>query len=195
MSGIAEINMRRGRLVLVVVVIMSVAVCAWAWARSAATVPLAPTAVLKVDTSLPGNEFAPGAVGLGTEAKELGTGHLTAARTGLVRLMRLLGPSVLRIGGNSVDLSWCDQQRRTISSLGNQHGHAGRSLALQGLLTATGWKVLLGVDLVTSNRPGRLRRPTMRRRFSAAACWASRSATSQTRSAARNRNSVLQATT
>ncbi len=67
-----------GRRVLAVLVVMLAAVCAWVWARSAASVPLAPTAVLRVDTSRPGNEFDPGAVGLSTEALELSTGHLSA---------------------------------------------------------------------------------------------------------------------
>lgn len=40
-----------------------------------------------------------------------------------------------------VDESW-----RTASRLGDKHRHAGHLSALRGLLAATGWRVLLGVD-------------------------------------------------
>jgi len=144
---VVGLKLSRGWCALAVLTVMLAAVGTWAWARSTAGAQLAPTAVLRVDTNRPGNEFAPGAVGLGTEAEELRTGHLTAARTGLVRLMQLLGSSVLRIGGNSVDLSWWTSSGETPPAWATNTVTPANLSVLRGLLTATGWRVLLGVDL------------------------------------------------
>jgi hypothetical protein len=141
------IKISRGRRVLAVLVVVLAAVCAWAWSQSAATVSLAPTAVLRVDTSRPGNEFAPGAVGLSTEAAELGTGRLSNQNHRLVRLMRMLGPSVLRIGGNSVDFSWWTSSGEPPPPWAIDTVTPADLSTLRGLLTAAGWRVLLGVDL------------------------------------------------
>jgi hypothetical protein len=146
LSGIAGIKIRRGCRMLGVFVVMLAATCAWAWAQSARTVPLAPAAVLRIDISQPGNEFAPGAVGLSVDTRELGTGNLTAERYRLVRLMRLLGPSVLRIGGDGVDLSWWTSSDEPPPSWATSAVTPGDLSVLHGLLTATGWRVLLGVD-------------------------------------------------
>jgi hypothetical protein len=110
-------------------------------------VSLARRAVLRVDTSQPGSELAPGAVGLSVEARELGSGRLSAVHPSLVRLMRLLGPSVLRIGGNSVDLSWWTSTAESPPTWALDTITPADLRALRGLLTATGWQVLLGVDL------------------------------------------------
>jgi hypothetical protein len=137
----------RGRRVLAVLIAMLAAACTWVWARSAAVVPPTPTAILRVDTEHPGPAFARGAVGLSVDANELGTGHLNADHPGLVRLMRLLGPSVLRIGGSSVDLSWWTSTGEPRPSWATNTATPGDLSALRGLLRATGWRVLLGVDL------------------------------------------------
>ena len=86
-------------------------------------------------------------MGLSTEASELETDHLSAAHDRLVRLMRLLGPSVLRIGGNSVDLSWWDSDGEPPPPWATSTVTPADLATLRGLLTATGWRVLLGVDL------------------------------------------------
>jgi hypothetical protein len=78
LSRMAPVKLPRGR-ALAVASVALVAACTWAWARSNASVPLAPTAVLSVDTSQPGNEFGPGAVGLSMEARELSSGRLSAS--------------------------------------------------------------------------------------------------------------------
>src|SRR5580704_11310606 len=96
----------RYRRVPVVLAVLLAGACSWLWARSGATVPPTTAAVLTVDVAKPGAMFRSGAVGLSTETRELGSGRLSAKDWGLARLMRLLGPATLRIGGNSVDLSW-----------------------------------------------------------------------------------------
>jgi hypothetical protein len=137
----------RGRRLLAVLIVTLAAACAWVWTRSAATLPPTPTAVLRVDTKQPGNAFDLGAVGLSVDANELGTGHLSADHPSLVRLMRLLGPAVLRIGGSSVDLSWWTSTGEPPPAWATNTATPRDLYALRGLLHATGWRVLLGVDL------------------------------------------------
>lgn len=134
----------RGSIIVPVIVLMVAG--AWIWARSAASVSLAPQAILRIDTSRPGYEFEAGAVGLSTETSELTTGRLSAAHYRLVRLMRLLGPSVLRIGANSVDFSWWTSNGEPSPSWATSTVTPADLSVLRGLLTATGWRVLLGVD-------------------------------------------------
>jgi hypothetical protein len=137
----------RGRRVLAVLVGMLAAACTWVWARSTATVPPAPTPILTVDANRPGSPFDLGAVGLSVDANELGTDHLSANDRGLVRLMRLLGPSVLRIGGSSVDLSWWTSSGESPPPWATNTVTPADLAVVRGLLHATGWQVLLGVDL------------------------------------------------
>ena len=146
MSGI---KVQRGRRVLAVLVVVAAAACAcaWAWGRSAATVGSASTAVLTVDTSRPGHDFAVGAVGLSMGTQELSSGHLSTVHARLVRLMRLLGPSVLRIGAGTVDFSWWTSDGEPPPSWATSTVTPADLSALRELLTVTGWRVLLGVDL------------------------------------------------
>jgi hypothetical protein len=108
---------------------------------------VAPTAVLKVNPTKLGVMFRPGAVGLSVEAEELSTGRLSAAHLRLVRLMRLLGPSLLRVGGNSVDFSWWTSRAEPAPSWATSTVTPSDLIALRELLSATGWQALLGVDL------------------------------------------------
>ena len=61
--------------------------------------------------------------------------------------MRLLGPSVLRIGGDSVDVSWWTSRGEAPPPWAANTVTPADISALSGLLAATGWRVLLGVDL------------------------------------------------
>ncbi len=117
------------------------------WSSVTASVPLAPTVFLKVDTRHPGYMFKLGAVELSLEAAELSTDHLAASHHRLVRLMRLLGPSVLRLGGDSVDSSWWTSSGEPAPAWATNTVTPAALSALRELLTATGWRVLLGVDL------------------------------------------------
>lgn len=139
----------RGRRVLAVVVFVFVfAACAWVWGRSTGTLSRATsTTILSVDTKQPGNAFDLGAIGLSIDANELGTNHLSATHTSLVRLMRLLGPSVLRIGGSSVDLSWWTSTGEPPPPWATNTVTPTDLVALRGLADATRWRVLLGVNL------------------------------------------------
>lgn len=145
----------RSRGVLVVLVIILAAGCTWVWTRSAASVPTRsatstspmPTAVLRLDTSRPGNYFEEGAVGLSADTVDLNGGRRNADHPSLIRLMRLLGPSVLRIGGGSVDSSWWTSNGESPPAWATNTVTPADLSALRRLLAATGWRVLLGVDL------------------------------------------------
>lgn len=132
---------------LVICTVLLVAACACMFAQSDATGASTSDAVLRLYLKRPGDEFGAGAVGLSTETRELSTGRLSARHASLVRLMRLLGPSVLRIGGNSVDASWWSSTGEPPPSWASATVTPADLSALGGLLTQTGWRVLLGVDL------------------------------------------------
>lgn len=119
----------------------------WVFGRSAGTTSPAATATLVLDTKHPGYMFEHGALGLSVDANELQTGHLSARDHKLVRLMRMLGSSVLRIGGTSVDVSWWTSRGEPAPAWATNTVTPASLRVLRGLIRATGWRVLLGVDL------------------------------------------------
>jgi hypothetical protein len=106
----------------------------------------APEITVRVDPasqSQVGRDFA----GFSYEKDRVGARMFNARNSDLVRLFRLLGPSLLRIGGNLVDMTtW------------NPDGPGGRAeevtpadvreLAL--FAKATGWKIVYGINLKTN---------------------------------------------
>lgn len=102
--------------------------------------------VLTVQRSHPGGGFAPGAVGLSIEARELATLDLSASDEPLVAMMRLLGPGVLRIGGISLDDSWWTSDGEPAPTWAKSTITPTDVDRLDGLLAATGWRTILGVD-------------------------------------------------
>ncbi|MET9632329.1 glycosyl hydrolase family protein [Lentzea sp. NPDC006480] len=90
-----------------------------------------------------GKDFA----GFSYEKDRVGARMFNARNTDLVRLFRLLGPSLLRIGGNLVDMTtW------------NPAGTGGKSTEvtpadiqeLSLFAKATGWKIVYGINLKTN---------------------------------------------
>lgn len=131
---------------MVVVLAATLIAATWAWARPVAGVRPPSTPTLHIGVKHPGNEFGLGAVGLSTEALELARGRLDAGSSSLVSLMRLLGPSVLRIGGLTVDSSWWTSKGERAPRWATNTITPSDLSILQRLLSATGWRVLLGVD-------------------------------------------------
>jgi hypothetical protein len=89
----------------------------------------------------------PGFVGFSYEKDRIGAGVFDPGNHALVSLFRLLGPSVLRVGGNLVDIvNW------------NPHGGGGSAhevapadvQRLAAFLRATGWTALYGINLKTN---------------------------------------------
>jgi hypothetical protein len=89
----------------------------------------------------------PGFVGFSYEKDRLGAGLFDPGDRGLVNLFRMLGPSVLRVGGNLVDMvNW------------NAAGAGGSAAEIAppdvtrfaAFLRATGWTALYGINLKTN---------------------------------------------
>ena len=115
-------------------------------AASAATVRAATPVTVTVSQASNAHVGA-GFAGFSYEKDRVGAGLFDAHDTNLVNLFRLLGPSVLRIGGNLVDIvNW------------NPGGSGGSAkeiapadvTKLAGFLQATGWKVIYGINLKTN---------------------------------------------
>jgi hypothetical protein len=95
--------------------------------------------------------LGPGFVGLSYEKTHLTDGYLAASNAPLVALFQLLGPSILRLGGNSVDLSsW--QASAPPGSAGKVSTTIGTADvdALAGFMSAAGWTALYGVNFGTN---------------------------------------------
>ena len=86
-------------------------------------------------------------VGLSYEKSKLSQPLFSGSNANLIGLFKRLGPSLLRIGGNSVDeTNWSP------TGPGQTSGETAPSdvNALAGFLSATGWDVLYGVNLAQS---------------------------------------------
>lgn len=88
--------------------------------------------------------IAPGFAGLSYEKSMLSQGLFTPGNSNLIALFQRLGPSVLRVGGNSVDrTTWAAQ------GAGGVAGQVAPSdvKALAAFVKAAGWQCLYGVNL------------------------------------------------
>lgn len=103
--------------------------------------------VLHIERRDRGDKFEPGAIGLSIEASELASGGIDARNRSLVELMRLLGPGVLRIGGDSLDDSWWTADREPAPAWAKSVVTPADLIRLGGLLEAAGWRAILGVNL------------------------------------------------
>ena len=91
--------------------------------------------------------IGPGFAGLSYEKSQMANPFFSPQNTDAIGLFKLIGPSLLRIGGNSVDkTTWMPNGR------GRASGQVAPSDidALAGFLKATGWQVLYGTNLATS---------------------------------------------
>ena len=111
-------------------------------------------ATLNVDPSHPELRFSTRAVGLSVEADEIATQDLSPTHSTLVRLMRLLGPGVLRLGGDSLDYSWWTAFGESAPAWATSVVTPSDLIELDKLLVATNWSVILGLDLAHFD-PGR----------------------------------------
>jgi hypothetical protein len=102
------------------------------------------TAASMTIASIPAGTLSPGFIGLAYEKQSLTTPLFTGAGGDLIGLFQRLGPSVLRMGGTSVDQSiW------TPDGKGQTAGQIAPSDvdALAAFLRAAGWTCIYGVNL------------------------------------------------
>ena len=110
--------------------------------------PSGPTtaATLSISATVAGT-IAPAFAGLSYEKSSMAVPRFAPGNTDLIGMFTGLGPSLLRIGGNSVDeTQWAP------NGAGRTAGEVAPSDidALAGFLDACGWRVLYGVNLATS---------------------------------------------
>ena len=112
--------------------------------------PLAGTVVVDRGTTV--GQIVPGFVGLSYEKSSLRGGLFRGDNAALVALFKLLGPSILRVGGNSVDETVWQP-----ADAGAPSGDAGTPTItpadvdnLAAFAKAAGWTVLYGVNMKTS---------------------------------------------
>ena len=114
--------------------------------RQAAKIATQQTILTVTPTHL-GSMFAPGAIGLSIETGRLATQDLSANHDSLAALMRMLGPGVLRIGGNTLDYSWWTSKSEAPPEWATSVIVPSDLLTLRSLLASTHWRTILGVDL------------------------------------------------
>jgi len=116
-------------------------------AAAAQTAPHAGTPVAVTVSAASAGRVGSGFAGFSYEKDRIGAGLFDAGDTGLVKLFRLLGPSVLRVGGNLGDIvAW------------NPGGAGGSTTEIApadvtkfaAFLRATGWKAIYGINLKTN---------------------------------------------
>jgi hypothetical protein len=92
--------------------------------------------------------IGPGFAGLSYEKSHINDGFFTPTNTDLIGLFKLLGPSVLRVGGNSVDKTTWSQ-----TGTGDTTGIIAPAdvTALEGFMKATGWTLIYGVNMAADN--------------------------------------------
>lgn len=95
------------------------------------------------DTGVPLN---PSFVGLSYEKQELTTSLFSTANTPMIRLFRMIGPAVLRVGGGTADLTnWNGLSSKTPITPSEVDSFASFMRALP-----ENWKVLYGINLETN---------------------------------------------
>jgi len=107
--------------------------------------PVTPVTVTVTDTAM--GVIGPAFAGLSYEKAQMANPFFSPQNANAIELFRLIGPSLLRIGGNSVDrTTWMPDRR------GRTSGQVAPSDidALAGFLSATGWQVVYGVNLAQS---------------------------------------------
>jgi uncharacterized protein (TIGR03437 family) len=103
-------------------------------------------ATITVTTAVTG-AIGPGFAGLSYEKSQMAKPFFSPQNADAIGLFKLIGPSLLRIGGNSVDeTTWMP------AGAGLTSGQVAPSDidALAGFLKATGWQVLYGTNLAQS---------------------------------------------
>ena len=115
---------------------------------SAQPMPSGPltVATVTVNTTVTG-VIGPAFAGFSYEKSQMANSFFSPTNANAIGLFKRVGPSLLRIGGNSVDkTTW------VANGAGRKSGQVAPSDidALAGFLKATGWQVLYGTNLGTS---------------------------------------------
>lgn len=121
------------------VTLAAAGICAGAAPASAATT------VVSITQTTTGTSLATSSPGLSYEASDLALPAFTSGN--LAGYLKTLGPSVMRIGGNTVDETYWTSKGETPPSWSIATITPAGLTALNTLAKAGGWKVILGVNL------------------------------------------------
>jgi len=102
-------------------------------------------AVITISSSATGTNLTDGSLGLSFEASDLALPGFTSGN--LAAYLKTLGQSVIRIGGNTVDETFWTSAGAPPPSWSIATITPADLTALAGLAQASGWKVILGVNL------------------------------------------------
>ncbi|MEV4642371.1 hypothetical protein AB0J80_33975 [Actinoplanes sp. NPDC049548] len=127
-------------------------VTALGYVPPAAAAPAPGGATVTVDAQHPGARLPGDLVGLSFEMRELGIGNLDARRGTMAQLLRTLGPSNIRISGNTLDRDgiWLPEGQALPDPQPDwlQHVVTHTDIRrLDDLLDATGWRAEVGINL------------------------------------------------
>jgi hypothetical protein len=108
--------------------------------------PLVPASIV-INPATTAGTIGPAFAGLSYEKAHLAAGFFTGSNAPLIAMFDLLGPSVLRIGGNTVD-----QTNWTPAGAGHTAGQIAKPDvdALAAFVKAAGWTVIYGINMKTS---------------------------------------------
>ena len=101
--------------------------------------------VITIDQTQTGPAFSTGSLGLSFEAFDLSLPGFTAGN--LAQYLKTLGTSTIRIGGNTVDQTFWTSTGETAPSWSMATITPANLTALAALARASGWRVILGVNL------------------------------------------------
>lgn len=109
-------------------------------------------ATVSIDFANPGGRLPGDLVGLSFEMRELGIGNLDARKGNMVQLFRTLGPSNVRISGNTLDRDgiWLADGQALPSPQPDWLQHVVTPSDIERLhefLRVTGWKTEIGINL------------------------------------------------
>ena len=101
--------------------------------------------VISIEASTTGTSLGAGSLGLSFEASDLAVPGFTGGN--LAAYLKTLGSSVIRVGGNTVDQTFWTSSGAAAPSWSTATITPADLTALASLAKASGWKVILGVNL------------------------------------------------
>lgn len=107
-----------------------------------------------VDRTTQRGQLGPAFVGFSFEKTHLTDGFFTGANAPLIAFFKLIGPGIVRIGANDVDVStWVPTAQPVPGGTTSTNIGTADVDALASFLSATGWRVIYGVSMKTATQP------------------------------------------
>jgi hypothetical protein len=112
------------------------------------------SATVKVTRGTPIGKLPAGTAGFSFEKSHLSDGFFTATHAPLIAMLKLLGPGVVRIGADDVNISvWSPSATFVKGGTTSPNVGTAEVDALADFLKATGWKAIYAVNMRASSTP------------------------------------------